>query len=81
MQMLLDCLVGIQLLKKEGANYGLTPFSASYLRKDSLEYLGGMYEDERFWENWGKLTEVIRTGKPCGTESRLRKVQKGSSPC
>jgi ubiquinone/menaquinone biosynthesis C-methylase UbiE len=62
--MLLDALVGIELLKKEGGQYANTPVSDRFLKKDSPEYMGAMFEDDQLWEMWGKLPEVVRTNKP-----------------
>lgn len=64
MRMLLDALVGFQLLGKTGERYELTPVAAQYLVRDKPDYVGGMMESERIFEAWNNLTEVVRTGKP-----------------
>lgn len=64
MRMLLDALVGFQLLGKTGERYELTPLAAQYLVRDEPDYVGGMMESERFFEAWSHLTDVVRTGKP-----------------
>jgi ubiquinone/menaquinone biosynthesis C-methylase UbiE len=63
-RMLLDALVGFQLLKRAGERYELTPLSAKYLVRESPDYLASLMETNHLWEAWGQLTEVVRTGKP-----------------
>lgn len=64
MCMLLDALVGFQLLNKTGESYELTPVAAEYLVRDKPDYVGGMMESERIFEAWSNLTEIVRTGRP-----------------
>lgn len=62
--MLLDALVALQLIEKKNDRYSLTSVSARFLRRESSEYLGAMYENDRLFSDWAKLTEVVKTGKP-----------------
>lgn len=64
MRMLLDALVSLQLLAREGDGYALTPMSAEYLVRDGENYIGAMMESDMTWEAWGQLANVVRTGKP-----------------
>ncbi len=64
MRMLLDALVGMQILDKSAQKYMLTPVAAQHLLRDSPDYLGDLLNLDRLWESWGRLTETIRTGKP-----------------
>ena len=64
MRMLLDALVGFQLLEKRGDKYELTPMSAEFLVRESPNYVGAMMESDEMWNSWTNLTEVIRTGAP-----------------
>jgi hypothetical protein len=64
MSMLLDALVSLQLLTREGDGYELTPLSAEYLVRDGENYIGAMMETDMVWEAWGQLANVVRTGKP-----------------
>lgn len=64
MRMLLDALVGLQLLSKSREGYQLSPLAEKYLVRSSPTYVGTMMETERMWNTWGHLTEVVRTGKP-----------------
>src|SRR5579884_2976157 len=63
-RMLLNALVGLQLLAREGERYRLTPFAERYLVKDSPDYMGSIMEDDSLWEAWSHLTETVRTGRP-----------------
>jgi ubiquinone/menaquinone biosynthesis C-methylase UbiE len=63
-RMLLDALVGFQLLNRTGERYELTPLAAKHLVRDSPDYLASLMETNHLWEAWGQLTEVVRTGKP-----------------
>ena len=63
-RMLLDALVGLDLLTKENGRYHLTPAAQRYLVRESPDYLGAIMEDDTLWDVWGKLTEAVRTGKP-----------------
>ncbi|MCA1849869.1 MAG: methyltransferase, partial [Acidobacteria bacterium] len=64
MRMLLDALVALQLLVKDGERYRLTPLAAEYLVRGRPNYAGAMLENEGMWEGWGHLTEVVRAGSP-----------------
>jgi ubiquinone/menaquinone biosynthesis C-methylase UbiE len=64
MRMLLDALVSLQLLTREGDGYELTPMAAEFLVREGENYVGAMMETDMMWEAWGHLTDVVRTGKP-----------------
>lgn len=63
-RMLLDALVGLQLLGKSGEGYELTPVAENFLVRSSPNYLGSMMENDEIWDAWTNLAEVVRTGKP-----------------
>lgn len=63
-RMLLDALVGMELLTKSKDRYGLTPVAERYLVRTSPDYMGEMMETDALWEGWTHLADVIRTGKP-----------------
>jgi ubiquinone/menaquinone biosynthesis C-methylase UbiE len=63
-QMLLDALVGLQLLGKNGEQYELTPMSAEFLVREKPNYIGEMLRVDRTWQAWSNLTEIVRTGEP-----------------
>lgn len=64
MRMLLDALVPLQLLTREGDAFELTPMAAEYLVRDGENYIGAMMETDMTWQAWGQLADVVRTGKP-----------------
>jgi hypothetical protein len=64
MQILLDCLVSFQLLRKSDQRYSLSAISSHYLLQKSPHYMGYLFEDERSLEQWNHMNEAIRSGKP-----------------
>lgn len=72
-RMLLDALVALQLLSKNGEHYELTPMSAEFLVRDRPNYIGEMLKMDRTWQAWSNLAEVVRSGKPLqAVEARER---------
>jgi len=63
-RMLLDALAAFGLVTKQGNRYGLPAASAQYLVRESPDYMGFMLERDFLWDSWGRLTEVVRSGKP-----------------
>jgi hypothetical protein len=65
-RLLLNALVGLELLAKKGDAYALTPESAAYLVSTKPEYRGGMlrHASGHLMPHWLKLTDAVRTGKP-----------------
>jgi hypothetical protein len=66
MRALLNALVAIDLLFKQGDQYGLTPESSAYLVTTKPGYQGYMckHVSRHLLKRWMRLTEVVRTGKP-----------------
>ncbi len=65
MTRLMDALVALELLNREGDRYGNTPQVAEFLVKTSPFYMGElMLLQDAEWNHWGKLEEIIRTGRP-----------------
>ena len=66
LRILLDALVGMNLLIKNGDAYGLTSDSEVFLVKSSPFYLGQLIKQGGYAiQMWSGLTKVIRAGKPC----------------
>jgi hypothetical protein len=63
---LLNGLVGIDLARKEGEAYALTPESAAYLVSTKPEYLGGIFRhvSRQLLPNWLGLADSVRSGRP-----------------
>ncbi|HET6369696.1 MAG TPA: methyltransferase dimerization domain-containing protein, partial [Nitrospiria bacterium] len=67
---LLDALVAIGLLKRDGERYANTPVVQEFLVKGSPFYSGELMllqDDE--WSYWGRLEEIVRTGRPIVSEN------------
>lgn len=62
---LLDALVGLSLLAKQGERYELIPLSQTYLVRDKPFYLGKLVEHgQALLNRWASLEEVVRAGGP-----------------
>ena len=64
MRMLLDALVGFELLGKADGQYTMPPAAAQYLVRESPDYVGLIHENDALWNAWRHLTDAVRTGKP-----------------
>lgn len=63
--MLLDALVALQLLKKQGNEYVVTESAAPFLDSRSPGYLGHIIMHHHYlMEGWGHLDEAVRSGAP-----------------
>jgi 3-hydroxy-5-methyl-1-naphthoate 3-O-methyltransferase len=68
MQYLLEALVGLGYLNRNGDQFGLEPVSAAFLIKGKEPYMGAFAEETKLnLQHWNKLTEVVKTGKPIST--------------
>ena len=64
LSLLLNALVAMKLLTKEGELYGNSSIAIKYLVRSSPQYVGHLLLlHDAEWNNWGKLEETIRTGK------------------
>ncbi len=63
---IINALVGLQLLAKEGNRYSLTPESAAFLVSTKPSSFGGLFKhmSVQIIPRWLKLDDVVRTGKP-----------------
>jgi SAM-dependent methyltransferase len=62
---LADALVSLRLLEKDASKYSLSDGAKRYLVAASPESLGGMILfDAALWDEWGRLDDVIRSGRP-----------------
>ncbi|GAW66438.1 SAM-dependent methyltransferase [Geoanaerobacter pelophilus] len=65
LSMLLHALVALGLLEKQGEAFAATPFAASYLSRNSHEYLGHIImHHHHLMTSWANLDQAVRTGKP-----------------
>lgn len=62
--LLLNALVAMKLLTKEGDRYGNSSVAAKHLVKRSPQYIGHLLLlHDAEWNKWGKLEETVRTGR------------------
>src|SRR5438552_14075552 len=61
-----NALVGLELLKKSGDKYALTPESEAFLVTNKPGTLAGFFSMNRvrLMQHWMKLDEIVRTGRP-----------------
>ncbi|HBA87877.1 MAG TPA: SAM-dependent methyltransferase [Geobacter sp.] len=63
--MLLNALAALSLLEKQGDRYVATPFAATYLSRNSHEYLGHIImHHHHLMAGWSQLDQAVRTGTP-----------------
>jgi ubiquinone/menaquinone biosynthesis C-methylase UbiE len=75
LRMVLDALVGMQMLVKFGNSYGLTEMARRFLVRGSEDYLGDFLAMNDLWESWNRLTEVVRTGRPSWAVERKQAAE------
>lgn len=63
---LLDTLVGLGMLDRQGDRYRNTPETDFFLDRNKPSYTGGMLEmaNARLYRFWGDLTAALKTGEP-----------------
>lgn len=72
LRILLDALVGQNLLERKGEHYALTPESAAFLVRGQPGYRGGffLHHSNQLLPQWMELTHVVRTGRPATRTNR-----------
>lgn len=62
--LLLNALVAMRLLEKDGNSYVNSTVATTYLVRHSAQYVGHLLLlHDAEWDNWGKLEQTIRTGQ------------------
>ena len=63
---ILNALVSMQLLQRQGERYALTPESSTFLVSSQPRYYGGLFRhvSTQLLPRWIKLSESVRTGQP-----------------
>src|SRR6185312_14250064 len=63
---ILNVLVSLGLLGRDGDNYTLTPESATFLVSSKPGYYGMFFKhiSDQLLPKWLELTDIVRTGKP-----------------
>jgi SAM-dependent methyltransferase len=73
-ELLLNALVALGALSKEGGRFHNTEASLTYLVRTSPRYFGGMILfEEGLWDIWGRLEDSIITGKPARDPDMFQK--------
>jgi cyclopropane fatty-acyl-phospholipid synthase-like methyltransferase len=63
LNLLLNALVAMKLLTREGDRYGNSSIAEKHLVRNSSHYIGHLLLlHDAEWNNWGRLEETIRTG-------------------
>ncbi|NGZ61549.1 MAG: hypothetical protein CV081_13760, partial [Nitrospira sp. LK265] len=63
LRLLLNALVAMKLLSKEGDLYGNSATALKHLVRHSTQYVGHLLLlHDAEWNNWGQLEDTIRTG-------------------
>ena len=60
---LLNALVALKFLQKDGENYSNSKESFMFLSKNSHAYLAGFMHTNHLWNTWNHLTDVVKTGR------------------
>lgn len=64
-EILLDCLVAMGLLKKQGMKYINKSIASRFLVSTSPSYQGNILRHaDTLWKNWSGLDEILKTGRP-----------------
>lgn len=68
-RILLDALVGLQLLEREGEAYRVGPEASAFLVTTKPSFQGGMlrHTSKHLVPRWLSLTDVVKTGQPAAT--------------
>jgi ubiquinone/menaquinone biosynthesis C-methylase UbiE len=63
---IMNALVGLELLARDGNRYKLTPESQQFLVSTKPGYFGAIFKHmcRQLMPKWMQLTEVVKTGKP-----------------
>lgn len=63
---ILNALVGLDFLRRDGDKYTLAPESAAFLVSTKPSFQGGMFKhtSKQLLPNWLQLNEIVRTGEP-----------------
>jgi ubiquinone/menaquinone biosynthesis C-methylase UbiE len=70
--MLLDGLVGMQILEKNQGHYANGAMARGFLVRGSRHYKGSILRyQSHMWNFWSQLEETVRTGKPPSTLEEL----------
>ncbi|MGJ0578539.1 methyltransferase [Xenorhabdus bovienii] len=70
---LLNALVALGLLRKDGNEFLNTELTTRYLTSTSSDYIGAIVEHQHLqWDNWPRLGEILRSEKPLNFQQESR---------
>lgn len=73
LELLLNALTGLGLLRKEAERFYDTPISHTYLSRTGPKYLGSLILHlARRWSDWGELEKAVRTGRSVRSMDQVR---------
>lgn len=61
---LMNALVAMNLLEKNGKLFSNTELSGKFLVKGKPAYMSNLHHSNHLWHTWSDLTEVVKGGKP-----------------
>ncbi|KMJ43977.1 methyltransferase [Xenorhabdus khoisanae] len=70
---LLNALVALGLLRKDGNEFLNTELTTRYLTSTSSDYIGAIIEHQHLqWDNWPRIGEILRSEKPLDFQQESR---------
>ena len=64
LELLMNALVAIRVLRKQGDRFANTSVAQTYLVKTATQYIGHLLVlQDAEWDNWGRLEQTILTGR------------------
>ena len=64
LELLMNALVAIRVLRKQGDRFANTSVAQTYLVKTAAQYIGHLLVlQDAEWDNWGRLEQTILTGR------------------
>jgi len=75
---ILNALVGLQFLSKEGDHYTTTPESSAFLVAGKPAFIGGLFKhtSRQLIPAWLQLSEVVKTGQPAQAADHVEHGEK-----
>lgn len=79
-RILLDALVAMGLLVKDGELYGNADSTSRFLTSSSESYVGAIVDHQRLqWQLWGRMSDVLSSGEPIDAQQELRLRKDGAA--
>jgi hypothetical protein len=75
-EILINSLASMNFITKSNGTYDLNALSEKFLVKGTPAYFGDFVKNiDSFWEPWGDLTSVVRTGRPFQKVDKIQGVE------